>query len=51
MARLAPIAMAFLPVLCCAPAFANSQSWNITEADPDHGAQGQWLVISTAAIS
>ena len=51
MARLAPIAMAFLAVLCCAPAFANSQSWNITEADPDHGAQGQWLVISTAAIS
>ena len=44
MARLAPIATAFLTVLCCAPAFANSQSWNITEADPDHGAQGQWLV-------
>ena len=44
MARLAPIAMALLAVPCCTPAFANSQSWNITEADPDHGAQGQWLV-------
>jgi hypothetical protein len=44
MARLASIAMALLAVPCCTPAFANSQSWNITEADPDHGAQGQWLV-------
>ena len=44
MARLASIAMAFLAVLCCAPAFAKRRSWNITEVDPDHGAQGQWLV-------
>jgi hypothetical protein len=41
---LAPTAMAFLAVCYCAPAFANSQSWNITEVDPDNGAQGQWLV-------
>jgi hypothetical protein len=36
--------VAFLALLCCAPAFAHSQSWNITEADPDHRAQGHWLV-------
>ncbi len=26
------------------PAFATTQSWKITEVDPENGAQGQWLV-------
>ncbi len=44
MARFATIATAVLAMFCCAPAFATTQSWNITEVDPDNGAQGQWLV-------
>ncbi len=44
MARFATMATAVLAMFFCAPAFATTQSWNITEVDPDNGAQGQWLV-------
>lgn len=44
MARLAPTTVAFLTAFSSSPAFSNTQTWNITEVDPDHGAQGQWLV-------
>jgi hypothetical protein len=44
MSRLVRIFLTSLTVLFGQTALAASQSWNITEVDPDNGAQGQWLV-------